>query len=131
MDPAAFEHLTDEEIDEMTEICEELNDTDLLSIEFYSNPVIKSVKEKVSGLRVFLSEKFLIAQSWFQLIDHVGIAKEYVKAESNGDWDGYLAFLGKILNLFAATGHISYAKSARLYLQLMIDLEKDFPWLYH
>ena len=37
MDPAAFEHLTDEEIDEMTEICEELNDTDFLSVEFYSN----------------------------------------------------------------------------------------------
>ena len=131
MDPEAFEHLTDEEIDEMTEFCEELNDTDFLSIEFYSNPVIKSVKEKVSGLRVFLSEKFLTAQPWFQLIDLVGIAKEFVKAESNGDWDGYLAFLGKILNLFAATGHISYAKCARLYLQLMIDLEKDFPWLYH
>ena len=34
-----------------------------------------------------------------------------------------------MLNLFAATGHINYAKSARLYLQLMLELPKDFPWL--
>ena len=37
----------------------------------------------------------------------------------------------KMLNLFVATGHINYAKSGRLYLQLMLDLEKNYPWLYH
>ena len=36
-----------------------------------------------------------------------------------------------MLNLFVATGHINYAKSGRLYLQLMLDLEKNYPWLYH
>ena len=35
-----------------------------------------------------------------------------------------------MLNLFAATGHINYAKSARLYLQLMRDLPTGHPWLY-
>ena len=35
-----------------------------------------------------------------------------------------------MLNLFASTGHISYAKSARLYLQLMKDLPTSHPWLY-
>ena len=53
-------NLTFEEIDKMTEKYEELNDTDFLSIEFDSNPMIKSVKEKVSTFRVFLS-----AQLWF------------------------------------------------------------------
>ena len=33
-------------------------------------------------------------------------------------------------DLFAATGHINYAKSARLYLQTMKDLPKQYPWLY-
>ena len=36
-----------------------------------------------------------------------------------------------MLNLYAATGHINYVKSGRLYLQLMLDLEKNYPWLYH
>ena len=35
-----------------------------------------------------------------------------------------------MLNLFAATGHINYAKSARLYLPFMLELPKDFPWLH-
>ena len=34
------------------------------------------------------------------------------------------------MNLFAATGHINYAKSSRLYLQLMLELLTDHPWLY-
>ena len=35
-----------------------------------------------------------------------------------------------MINLFAATGHVNYAKSARLYLQLMQDLPTEHPWLY-
>ena len=36
----------------------------------------------------------------------------------------------KMLNLFAATGHIHYAKCARLYLQIMNKLETEHPWLH-
>ena len=35
-----------------------------------------------------------------------------------------------MLNLFAATGHIHYTKSARIYLQPMLNLESTHPWLY-
>ena len=69
MDPAAFEHLTNEKIDKMTEMYQELNDGDFLYVEFNSNPVIKSVKEKVSALRVFVSEKSRTTQLWFQFIN--------------------------------------------------------------
>ena len=60
----------------MTEKYEELNDTDFLSIESDSNPMIKSVEEKVSTFRVFLS-----AQLWFQFIDYVGMGKDFVRTE--------------------------------------------------
>ena len=36
-----------------------------------------------------------------------------------------------MINLFAATGHINYAKSSHLYLQLMYHLPTDHSWLYH
>ena len=36
-----------------------------------------------------------------------------------------------MLNLFAATGHCNYAKSARLYLEQMSQLPTDHPWLYN
>ena len=32
--------------------------------------------------------------------------------------------------LFAATGHINYAKSARLYVQNMQKLHVEYPWVY-
>ena len=35
-----------------------------------------------------------------------------------------------MINLFAATGHINYTKSARLYLQQKQQLPNDCPWLY-
>lgn len=35
-----------------------------------------------------------------------------------------------MLNLYAATGHGNYAKSARLYLQEMMRLPETHPWLY-
>ena len=35
-----------------------------------------------------------------------------------------------MMNLFAATGHHNYAKSTRVYLQMMVDLPKLHPWLY-
>ena len=35
-----------------------------------------------------------------------------------------------MLNVFAATGHVHYAKNARLYLQMMLELPNDHPWLY-
>eukprot|EP00794_Sanderia_malayensis_P019665 gene19665-21612_t len=38
--------------------------------------------------------------------------------------------LSQMLHLFAATGHINYAKSARLYLQEMQKLPETHPWLH-
>ena len=35
-----------------------------------------------------------------------------------------------MLNLFFARGHVHYAKSSRIYLQLMDNLEHTHPWLY-
>ena len=35
-----------------------------------------------------------------------------------------------MLNLFAATGHINYAKCCRLYLQQMHELPTEQPWVY-
>ena len=42
----------------------------------------------------------------------------------------HLVSVSRMINLFAATGHINYAKSSRLYLQLMYQLPTEHPWLY-
>ena len=42
-----------------------------------------------------------------------------------------LNILWKMLNLFAATGHITYTKSTQLYLQQTSKLPKTHLWLYN
>ena len=37
---------------------------------------------------------------------YISIIKELTWAERINDWEGYLPTIGKMLNLFAATGHI-------------------------
>ena len=45
-------------------------------------------------------------------------------------WDGHLNAVTALLNLFEATGHIHYAKSARLYVREMRKLPSTHPWLH-
>ena len=61
---------------------------------------------------------------------YVYIVKAFMFAERTSNGELHLEALSEMLNLFAATGHISYAKSARLYLQEMRKLPETHPWLY-
>ena len=58
------------------------------------------------------------------------MVKRFIRAERTGDWCSHLHVVSEMLNLFAATGHFNYAKSGRLYLQLMYDLPDEYPWLH-
>ena len=66
----------------------------------------------------------------FEYFNYVDVVKQFICAEHISDWELHLNAIGKMLNLFAATGHIHYTKSARLYLQMMLKLPEDHPWLY-
>ena len=55
--------------------------------------------------------------------------KMFICAKSKRNCDEYLATTAKILNFFAATDHFYYTQNTRIYLQTMISLENDFPWL--
>ena len=57
--------------------------------------------------------------------------KRYIKAECTGNWKLHLSSVKDMLNLFAATGHLHYAKSARYYLQQMCDLETTHPEVFY
>ena len=47
-----------------------------------------------------------------------------------GNWNLHLVAVSIMINLFAATGHLPYAKCACLYLQNMSELETNYPWVY-
>ena len=70
------------------------------------------------------------AKLWLQYMAYVEILRLFIRAERTGDWHLHLVAVSKMLNIFAATGHNNYAKSSRLYLQMMLDLPSEYPWLY-
>ena len=70
------------------------------------------------------------ARLWVQLLDYIDTILLFIKAERLGDWEMHLTATHEMLNLFASTGHFHYAKSARFYLQQMLELPKDHPEIY-
>ena len=45
-------------------------------------------------------------------MEYISILKQYVLAERISNWYLYIQSMKSMLNLFAASGHIHYAKSA-------------------
>ena len=125
-----IEVLTKEEVIQLKEIYENLSDTDFNSKKFDMSPLIKKLQENLRNLKDVLSKRTNTAKLWVQYIQYLSKVKEFTRAERTGDWKEHLVAMGKMLNLFATTGHINYAKSARLYLQKMAELETEYPWLY-
>ena len=52
------------------------------------------------------------------------------RAQRTGNCHLHLVSTSHMLNLFEATGHINYAKSARMYLQMMLELPVKYRDLY-
>lgn len=97
--------------------------------ELVSCDSIKQIDHKVKLLKSKL-KKSRTSKLWLLYMDYINIVKEFIFAERTSNWELHLGVLSKMLNLFAATGHINYAKSVRLYLQEMKKLPKTHPWLY-
>ena len=70
------------------------------------------------------------AKLWLRFMDYIEIIKDLICCERLGMWDGHLNAVTAFLNLFAATCHIHYAKSARLFVQEMRKLPSTHPWLH-
>lgn len=90
----------------------------------------KTLEDKLQAMQDDLELSSRTAKLWIQYIKHIQILQDFIRAERTSNWNGHLAALSKMLNIFAAAGHRHYAKSARLYLQMMYDLPQSHPWLH-
>ena len=99
--------------------------------EFWNGEHAQSFNEEMQKLTSRLRKDSRTAKLWIQYIDYVNIMKDYIIAERTSDWQLHLATLSKMLNLFAATGHIHYARSARMYIQQMSELSSKYPYLFN
>ena len=67
---------------------------------------------------------------WINYINYLNIVKTFIRSERTGNWHLHRTTVANTIDLFAVSGHIHYAKSARLYLQTMQDLPKQYTRLY-
>ena len=70
---------------------------------------------------------FKTAALWLQYLEMVELLHTFIKAERTGNWSLHLQCIHSMLPYFASAGHNLYAKSAYIYLQSMLDLEKTHP----
>ena len=85
---------------------------------------------KFADRKKMLQQSSRTAKFWLQYIQYVEILKDFIRSERTGNFSFHLITVRKMLNLFAATGHINYAKCGRLYLQQMLELETKYPWVH-
>ena len=75
---------------------------------------LKQVSDKYQTRIDSLVRSSRTAKLWIQYQNYVDNLKLFICAERTGNWSLHLLALSTMINLFAATGHINYAKSARL-----------------
>ena len=90
---------------------------------------IADIKNAFEEVENELSSKSRTAKLWLLYLHYIGVLKQFIFAERTSNWLMHLKSSTDMLNLFASTGHYNYAKSARLYIQQMRSLEKEYPWL--
>ena len=97
--------------------------------ELNSSALSKKISENIDRLKAGLREQSRTSKLWLLSMHYVYIVKTFTFAEKTSNWELHLEALSGMLNLFAATGHSNYAKSARLYLQKMRKVPETHPWL--
>ena len=118
------------QIDEICKIFSQTMNREVPHEDVLDNATLAHLNSAFMTLKTALEEDSRTAKLWIQYIDQVDTIKLFTRAERTGDWNLHLVAVGKMLNIFAASGHHNYAKSARLYLQMMHDLPKSHPWLF-
>ena len=92
-------------------------------VKLTTSEVFRKATIKIEELKQKLSKKSRTSQLWLLYMDYIDVLKLFIFAERNR--------IGNYISL-QSTGHIHYAKSARLYVQqILLHLPDTHPWLYH
>ena len=59
---------------------------------------------------------------WIEYLKQMAFIRLFIRAERFGNFELHLHAISEMIPLFHASGHLSYAKSARLYLDQMRSL---------
>ena len=101
-----------------------------IDLDMSKYPSLSKLLELLENYKSDLKNCSRTAKLWIQYLEFIEIVKDFIRSERTGNWNLYLFTLSRMINLFAATGHIHYAKSARLHLQNMLELKTTHRWVY-
>ena len=98
--------------------------------EMIASQCFTELSEKLESTKQELNKKSRTSKLWLSYLSYIETLKLFIFAERTSNWQLHLHAVSKMLNLFAASGHSNYARSARLYLQEMEQLPHKFPIVY-
>ena len=91
-------------------------------IELSPKQIIKDLDERLDVTRNENIRKSRTTKLLLLHVRYTSIVKCYILSERMCYWALHLHTVQKIMNLFAASGHINYARCSRLYVQEMLAL---------
>ena len=98
--------------------------------EMVSSTGYLSLLEEIDEVKMNARNRSRTSSLWLSYMEYVEISEQFIAAERTSKWNSHLQSLRKMLNLFAATAHRNYAKSARYYYQEMKKLPQTHPKLH-
>ena len=106
----------------MTSLIEEVADKKMGTQ--HTAPIVAILEQRFEDTFKQLAEGGRTPALWVQYHYMVDIIKNFIKCEQLADHSGHLScIVTRMLDIFSAAGHHQYAKGARLYCQLMKQLE--------
>ena len=97
--------------------------------EFLESKTMFDINSAFEDISTRLAAQSRTSKLWLLYLHYISVLKKFIFAERTSNWHLHLESTVDMLNLFAATGHIKYAISARFYVQQMKSLQQDHPWL--
>ena len=88
---------------------------------------VKHVVETIGHVCDQAAGKGRTVRLWINYLKQLYIMRLFNRAERTGDWWLHIYSLKQLLLYFHASGHCSYAKSAQLYVQQMMELYNIMP----
>ena len=115
---------TAEELGEMRTFMEKVADEKTGA--WHTAPIVEVFKQKIEEILKRLAEGGRTPALWVQYHYMVDVIKIFIRTERLADHNGHLScIVTRMLDTFTAAGHHQYAKGARLYCQLMKQLESS------
>jgi len=127
IDAAIYQHImklafTEEERGDMRTFMEKVADGKMGAR--HTDPIVALFQQRFEETFKRLAEGGRTPALWVQYHHMVDVIKVFIRTERLSDHNGHMScIVTKMLDIFAAAGHHPYAKGARLYCQLMKELE--------